>query len=208
MTAQAALAESGHWPGGQVGGRPRSRRPCPTTAVPLLHVPHRRRAAVAGPDNETHLIRFTVTGLYRPRQVSSPYWGLNDVALSGSTTLSGFTTYGPLTVSAAAFSGPLAVEGGSWVAVPRTADIPAGQLRAVAANVSGLWEALAECRGPAGPHHDHRPARGGQPGSRTTGTWPARYWPSAPCCSSCSPPRPCSRWRGCLPGSGKASRRC
>ena len=46
------------------------------------------------------LIRFTVTGLYRPRQVSSPYWGLNDVALSGSTTISGFTTYGPLTVPA------------------------------------------------------------------------------------------------------------
>src|SRR6185295_17214686 len=72
------------------------------------------------------LIRFTVTGLYRPRQVSSPYWGLNDVALSGSTTISGFTTYGPLTVTAAAFRGPLTMDGGSWVAVPRTADIPAG----------------------------------------------------------------------------------
>ena len=89
------------------------------------------------------LIRFTVTGLYRPRQVSSPYWGLNDVALSGSTTISGFTTYGPLTVTAAAFRGPLTVDGGSWVAVPRTADIPAGLLRTVAANVSGLREGLS-----------------------------------------------------------------
>ena len=42
-----------------------------------------------------HPVRFVVTGLYRPRQVSEPYWGLNDVALSGSSTLSGFTTYGP-----------------------------------------------------------------------------------------------------------------
>ena len=34
------------------------------------------------------------------------YWGLDDIALSGSSTASGFTTYGPLTVQAAAFAGP------------------------------------------------------------------------------------------------------
>ena len=60
-----------------------------------------------------------VTGLYRPRQVSSEYWGLDDIALAGSSTASGFTTYGPLTVQAAAFAGPLAVYGGSWLAQPR-----------------------------------------------------------------------------------------
>ena len=45
-------------------------------------------------------------------------------------------------------------------------------------------------------------------GTASNWTWPARCWPSAPCCSSCSPRRPCSRWRGCSRASGKASRRC
>ena len=91
-----------------------------------------------------HLVRFVVTGLYRPRQVSEPYWGLNDVALGGSSTLSGFTTYGPLTVPSWAFAGPLPVDGGSWLAVPRTASLPADQLRTIADNVNGLRQALAQ----------------------------------------------------------------
>ena len=45
-------------------------------------------------------VRFVVTGLYRPRQVSSEYWNLNEIALTGSSTASGFTTYGPLAVQA------------------------------------------------------------------------------------------------------------
>ena len=140
VTAQAALV-SGHWPGDPVGGGPIPAA-LPVTAASLLHV--RTGDMLQLRDRiSNHLIRFAVTGLYRPRQVSSPYWGLDDVALSGSSTLSGFTTYGPLTVSAAAFSGPLTVGAGSWVAVPRTADIPADLLRTVAANVSGLREGLA-----------------------------------------------------------------
>ena len=83
-----------------------------------------------------------VTGLYRPRQVSSPYWGLNDIPLSGSSTVSGFTTYGPLTVPAAAFAGPLTVSAGSWLAQPQTASIPPGQLSTVAGNVQALQQAL------------------------------------------------------------------
>jgi len=140
VTAQAALV-SGHWPADPVGGGPIPAA-LPVTAASLLHVLTGDMLQLRDRISD-RLIRFTVTGLYRPRQVSSPYWGLNDVALSGSTTISGFTTYGPLTVTAAAFSGPLTVDGGSWVAVPRTADIPAGLLRTVAANVSGLRESLA-----------------------------------------------------------------
>jgi hypothetical protein len=91
------------------------------------------------------LLRFRVTGLYRPRQlsgVSSEYWGLDDIGLSGSRTDSGFTTYGPLTVQAAAFAGPLTVNAGSWLAQPATASIPADSLSTVAANVNGLGQAL------------------------------------------------------------------
>ena len=140
VAAQTALV-SGHWPADPVGGGPIPAA-LPVTAASLLHVRTGDMLQLRDRISD-RLIRFTVTGLYRPRQVSSPYWGLNDVALSGSTTISGFTTYGPLTVTAAAFRGPLTVDGGSWVAVPRTADIPAGRLRAVAANVSGLRDSLA-----------------------------------------------------------------
>ena len=90
-----------------------------------------------------HLVRFVITGLYRPRQAAEPYWGLDDIGLGGSSTVGGFTTYGPLTVPPAAFAGPLAVYGGSWAAVPQTASLPAGRLRTIAVNVNGLQQALA-----------------------------------------------------------------
>ena len=64
----------------------------PVTAASLLHVRTGDMLRLRDRISD-RLIRFTVTGLYRPRQVSSPYWGLNDVTLSGSTTISGFTTW-------------------------------------------------------------------------------------------------------------------
>ncbi|HWM95764.1 MAG TPA: FtsX-like permease family protein, partial [Streptosporangiaceae bacterium] len=140
ITAHAALV-SGHWPGAQVVEPIPAA--LPASAAALLHVTTgdvlQMRDRISG-----HLVRFAVTGLYRPRQVSEPYWGLNDVALSGSSTLSGFTTYGPLTLPSWAFAGPLPVDGGSWLAVPRTASLPADQLRTIAGNVNGLQEALAQ----------------------------------------------------------------
>jgi hypothetical protein len=143
ITAHAALV-SGHWPG--TPPAPGSGGPIPTalpaTAAALLHVTTGDVLQLR--DRITnHQVRFVVTGLYRPRQVSAPYWGLDDVALGGQSTLSGFTTYGPLTVPAAAFNGALAVDGGSWLAVPRTASVPAAQLRNVAATVGGLRQDLA-----------------------------------------------------------------
>jgi hypothetical protein len=69
--------------------------------------------------------------------VSSYYWGLDDVTPAGSSTASGFTTYGPMTVQAAAFAGPLPVCTGTWLAQPQTADVPADRLTTVAANVDG-----------------------------------------------------------------------
>ena len=114
----------------------------PSTAAALLHVRAgdvlQMRDRISG-----HLVRFAVTGLYRPRQVSDTYWGLNDVGPGGSSTVSGFTTYGPLAVPPWAFAGPLTVDGGSWLAEPHTASLPAGQLRIIAANVKDLRDALA-----------------------------------------------------------------
>jgi len=140
ITAHAVLV-SGHWPGGQVSGPIPAA--LPASAAALLHVTTghvlQMRDRLSG-----HLVRFVVTGLYRPRQVPEPYWGLNDIGLDGSSTLSNFTTYGPLTVPSWAFAGPLPVDGGSWVAVPRTASLPADQLRTIADNVNGLRDALAQ----------------------------------------------------------------
>jgi FtsX-like permease family len=142
IAPHAALV-SGHWPGALSGTGGPIPAALPASAAALLHVTTgdvlRMRDRISN-----HQIQFVVTGLYRPRQVSATYWSLDDIGLGGQSTLSDFTTYGPLTVPAAAFGGALAVDGGSWLAVPQTASVPAGQLRNVAANVSNLRQALAD----------------------------------------------------------------
>ena len=157
VSAHATLV-SGHWPGApapargpasaSVGGRPIPAA-LPATAAALMHLTVgdvlRLKDRVSG-----HVTAFVVTGLYRPAQVSgagTSYWGLDDIALSGSSTASGFTTYGPLTVQASAFAGPaagLTADAGSWLAQPQTASIPASQLTTVAADVSTLQQTLQD----------------------------------------------------------------
>jgi FtsX-like permease family len=140
VAAHATLV-SGTWPGAPANGSIPAA--LPATAAALLHVTDgdvlRLRDRISG-----HDVRFVITGLYRPRQASSAYWDLDQIALSGSSTVGDFTTYGPLTVPASAFAGQLAVNAGSWLAVPKTADIPAGELTAVAANVTALQQALEQ----------------------------------------------------------------
>ena len=143
ITAHAVLT-SGRWPGAPVSGQPVPAA-LPASAAALLHVTDGDTLRMKDPISG-HYVRFVVTGLYRPRQVSSEYWNLNEVSLTGSSTASGFTTYGPLTVQAGAFAGqaaPLAVYAGSWLAQPETASIPADQLGTVAGQVDALGQALA-----------------------------------------------------------------
>ncbi|HEV2251614.1 MAG TPA: ABC transporter permease [Streptosporangiaceae bacterium] len=151
ITGQTELV-SGRWPGAPARGQPIPAA-LPATAAALLHVSIgdvlRMRDRISEGD-----VRFVITGLYRPRQVSSAYWNLSEIAQSGSSTAGGFTTFGPLTVQPAAFAGlagsagsagsagGLAVNAGTWLAEPQTASIPADQLTAVAANVTGLRAAL------------------------------------------------------------------
>jgi len=139
ITGQAQLV-TGHWPGTAVRGQPVPAA-LPATAAALLHVTVgdvlRMRDGIT-----QRYVQFVVTGLYRPRQLSSPYWILNEIAQSGSSTAGGFTTFGPLTVQASAFAAALAVNQGTWLAEPRTASIPADQLTTVAANVSNLRATL------------------------------------------------------------------
>ena len=151
LPAQAVLT-SGRWPGAPAAGQPIP-AVLPATAALLLHVSVgdvlRLKDQISG-----QYVRFTVTGLYRPRLLTSQYWALDDIAPSGSSTLGGFTTYGPLTVQpaafavpSAAFAGPLTVSAGSWLAQPQAGRIPAGRLRAVAGQVAALQQALASAQG-------------------------------------------------------------
>ena len=155
LPAQAVLT-SGRWPGAPAAGQPVPAA-LPATAALLLHVTVgdvlRLKDQISGQD-----VRFMVTGLYRPRQLTSQYWALDDIAPSGSSTLGGFTTYGPLTVQpaafagtltaqSAAFAGPLTVSAGSWLALPQAGRVPAGRLRAVAGQVAALQQALASAQG-------------------------------------------------------------
>ena len=143
ITGQAELV-SGRWPGAPVRGQPIPAA-LPATAAALLHVTTGDVLRMRDRISEGY-VRFVVTGLYRPRQVSSAYWNLNEIAQSGSSTAGGFTTFGPLIVPPAAFAGGLAVNEGTWLAEPQTASIPADQLTIVAANVNGLRAALANAQ--------------------------------------------------------------
>ena len=204
ITAHAVLV-SGHWPGGPATGQPDGAIPAalPAAAAALLHVTDGDVLRLKDRVSEQY-VRFVVTGLYRPRQVSSPYWGLNDIPLSGSSTASGFTTYGPLTVQAGAFAGPLTVSAG-FLAGPaadgehsvRRAQHRRGKRGRPAAGAAERAEYFRPSRSPpACPRSCSE--------RRATWTSPARCWPSAPCCCSCSPRRPCSRWPGCCrPARGR-----
>ncbi len=139
LGGQAALV-SGRWPGAPARGQPIPAA-LPTTAAALLHVTVGDVLRLQDRISQGY-VRFVITGLYRPRQVTSEYWDLDDIALAGQSTASGFTTYGPLTVQAAAFAGALTVNSGSWLAQPEVASIPASELTSVAGNVVGLQQAL------------------------------------------------------------------
>ena len=119
ITTHAVLV-SGRWPGAPTGGRLNGAIPAalPASAAALLHVTVGDLLRMRD-RNSGGTVRFVVTGLYRPRQVSSEYWELDEISLAGSSTASGFTTYGPLTVQAAAFAGTLPVNGGTWLASRR-----------------------------------------------------------------------------------------
>ena len=140
VTGQTVLT-SGHWPGAAVRGQPIPAA-LPATGAALLHVTTGDVLRMRDRITQGY-VRFVITGLYRPRQVSAAYWNLSLVAPSGSSTAGGFTTFGPLTVQPSAFTAGLPVNQGTWLAGPQTASVPADQLTAVAANVNGLREALA-----------------------------------------------------------------
>ena len=121
ITSHAVLV-SGQWPPAPAAGQviPAA---LPASAAALLHLsPGDVLTLKDGISNAR--IRFRITGLFAPRRLSgtaASYWGLNTIPASGSDAQSGYTVYGPLLVSPAAF-GPtakaLTARTGTWLAQP------------------------------------------------------------------------------------------
>jgi hypothetical protein len=167
VTSHAVLV-SGQWPAAPAASQaPRSqaaRAPeasgeipaaLPASAAALLHVTPGDVLTLT--DGISHArLSFRVTGLFAPRRASGTadsYWALNTIAAGGSSAQSGYTLYGPLLVSPAAFAptassarpgtaGTLTVNAGTWLAQPDMAKFTAADMSAIPGNVSALQQGL------------------------------------------------------------------
>jgi ABC-type antimicrobial peptide transport system permease subunit len=167
ITSHAVLV-SGHWPAApaasQGPGPQKARAPpvsdeipaaLPASAAALLHLsPGDVLTLKDGISNAA--ISFRITGLFAPRRLSgtaASYWTLNTIPASGSGTQSGYTAYGPLLVSPAAFAptasstgsetaGMLTARTGTWLAQPDMAKFTYAELPAISGEVSALQQAL------------------------------------------------------------------
>src|SRR5215469_2018508 len=137
-----AVLLSGHWPAAGAGP---VQAALPASAATLLHVSVgdvlylRDRVSSAR-------ITFRITGLFARRQESASvaqYWSLDLLPASGSSTLGGFTTYGPLLVDASKFPAPLAVSNGTWFAQPDMTAFGDTDLSAISGDLGTLRSYVA-----------------------------------------------------------------
>jgi len=139
-----AVLVAGTWPAARTTSQGAIPAALPASAATLLGL--RTGDVLRVRDRDTGApLTFLVTGLYAERQVSAAdsYWQLNSVSASGSTTASGFTTYGPLAVSPAMFTARLALATGTWVARPDMAVFTNTDLSALSAAVTRFSASLA-----------------------------------------------------------------
>jgi hypothetical protein len=167
VTSHAVLV-SGRWPAvpapGHAPRSPAARAPAasaeipaalPASAAALLHVSPGDVLTLTDGISHTRL-SFRVTGLFAPRGAAgtaASYWALNTIAASGSSAQNGYTMYGPLLVSPAAFAptassagsaaaGTLTASAGTWLAQPDMARFTGADMSAIPGNVSALQQAL------------------------------------------------------------------
>jgi hypothetical protein len=90
-------------------------------------------------------VTFRITGLVARRQLpgTAAYWQLDSVPASGSVTVGGFTSFGPLLVDPAAFGAALPVGSATWAAQPDMTAFTDADLSQVAADVSALQSSVA-----------------------------------------------------------------
>jgi len=93
-------------------------------------------------------VSFRITGLFAPRRLSgaaASFWALDSIPASGSSPQVGYTTFGPLLVSPAAFApaaGALTAQTGTWLAQPDLAKITVADMSSISGDVSALQQAL------------------------------------------------------------------
>jgi hypothetical protein len=136
--AAHAVLVSGSWPTAPSGEVIPAA--LPVTAAALMHVATGDVLRFKDQDSGS-FVRFRITGLYRPVQMSGPagqYWQLDLIGISGVGLVNGATTFGPLTVQPPAFGATLNQSQASWVALPQIAQMRGGQFSPIAANVEQL----------------------------------------------------------------------
>ena len=143
ITSHAVLV-AGTWPASSPGSSGEIPAALPATSAALLRL-HVGDVIQVEDRNTSTRVTFAVTGLYAQRQLpgsAASYWQLDSVPASGSSTASGFITYGPLVVSPSAFPGKLAAATGTWVAQPDMGAFSDTELSAVSAGVTSLEGSL------------------------------------------------------------------
>ncbi len=142
--ASHAVLVAGAWPSASSAassaGRGAVPAALPATSAALLHL--RVGDVLRVQDrNSSARVTFAITGLYAQRQLSgteAAYWQLDSLPASGSSTASGFITYGPLVVPSTAFSGGLAAATGTWVAEPDMTSVTDAELSSTSAAIGAL----------------------------------------------------------------------
>jgi len=147
IRSRAALA-AGQWPAapaapGPAGAGQPIPAALPATAAALLHVSVGDVLRLYDRVSNTP-VSFRITGLVTRRQLpDAAYWQLDPVPASGSATVGGFTTFGPLLVDPAAFGAALPVSSATWAVQPDMTAFTDTDLNQVAADVSGLQNSVA-----------------------------------------------------------------
>lgn len=152
--SEHAVLLAGRWPSASgtaaVSGTAAAREPIPAalpaSAAALLHLSVgdvlRLRDRISGDP-----VAFRITGLFARRQLAgtaAAYWQLDSIPAGGSSTIAGFTTYGPLLVDPAAFGAALPAGSGTWAAQPDMTAFTDNDLNQVAADVSALQSSVAD----------------------------------------------------------------
>jgi hypothetical protein len=152
ISAQATLT-AGKWP-----GPPHRSGPLPV-ALPAA-VASRMHVTVGsvltGPSEPSGIqTSLLVTGLFRPRNPASLYWGLDRLPSSGisiqhyTVSTAGQSepvisvSYGPAVVNPAAFGGTLTATEGSWLVLPQASAMARGNIEALTAGTNDAVSQLA-----------------------------------------------------------------
>jgi hypothetical protein len=145
IEARATLV-AGQWPAapGPAGAGQPIPAALPATAAALLHLSVGDVVRLSDRVSNTP-VRFRITGLVARRRLpaATAYWLLDPVPASGSASVGGFTTFGPLLVDPAAFGAALPVSSATWAAQPDMAAFTDTDLGQVAADVSALQSSVA-----------------------------------------------------------------